>query len=939
MIVNPLTDFRGLSSLLTEQLETKQASATMQERALNAFLLVAGLHQILEDYLHVHAPLLTRAAARFRSYQHPLAPVMASFAETIVTVRSQAHLRRPRQRTLIRAARDLTELLETTAAAVVGGDPTLERAERLWSRLRSGVPLPKTLLDATVRLPNPFMLFDQRPEDCARLVRKFARQWGDRERPILVVGIRTSGTYLAPLCRALLIEHGYRRVQMLTVRPGQRWRRDEAAMLNACVDDGGLVMIVDDPPRSGASLARTAQECIDRGVPDRSAVLIFQLAGAEDSLPDVLRSYPMVLLERDEWAIEQCLSPHAVRSRLERMLLEREIRSAQLGTVRVAAVEDVQRIEPDRKRARGRVRALYRVGLVAQGHGRLEHYVYVRGTGLGYFGDYPRAALERLRSYLPEVYGIENGLLYREWLPSRWRLRGAPPDGLEQRVASYVLHRRKALAVDRDLAVRTTDQYASWDLVADILGFALLGRLRILVAPITWAAARRLTAPTPASLVDGQMSASSWFAVPGSAPSAALKADPDERTFASAARVTYDALFDLASAAASFDTEDFLGGGASERAFSERLVNAFESLSGEEVDQERWFLYQVLQNHRELTGLLGPRDGRSEAEETARRMLATERALAAAQQRYIGHVFLADLAPADKGQLCAIDVDWVLETRWLDFPAVTPDGALALRALLQHGFRPVLATGRALPELRSRARAYRLAGGVGEYGGVVYDHVAGRSLSQLSPDEEATLERLRGALRRTPGVYLDDAHAHSVRAIRIVDGRRRGLDEETIAKALGAADAGESVRVLYGHLQTDFTPASVDKGTGLCALAEALGADPIDAFAFAIGDDLPDVPMLELAQSRFAPSNASRSLRDQLPMVPGVKVVGRPRAAGLREAVAAFLGHDPRRCRVCAVPALPVRTRLVTIPLATVDASRRARARHIASLALLLMRR
>lgn len=94
-------------------------------------------------------------------------------------------------------------------------------------------------------------------------------------------------------------------------------------------------------------------------------------------------------------------------------------------------------------------------------------------------------------------------------------------------------------------------------------------------------------------------------------------------------------------------------------------------------------------------------------------------------------------APADG--LCAFDLDGVLETRWHDFPAITPAGALALRALSRHGFRPVLATGRSLREVQSRCAAYRLAGGVAEYGAVIYDHIRGQTLSQVTATEEAPI--------------------------------------------------------------------------------------------------------------------------------------------------------------------------------------------------------
>ena len=48
------------------------------------------------------------------------------------------------------------------------------------------------------RLPNCFLAFDQAPEDCRRLVELFAERRAERSVPLLVLGLRTSGSYLAP---------------------------------------------------------------------------------------------------------------------------------------------------------------------------------------------------------------------------------------------------------------------------------------------------------------------------------------------------------------------------------------------------------------------------------------------------------------------------------------------------------------------------------------------------------------------------------------------------------------------------------------------------------------------------------------------------------------------------------------------------------------------
>jgi hydroxymethylpyrimidine pyrophosphatase-like HAD family hydrolase len=942
-----LTDFRGLCEQLDERLEAERLGAAPDP--LSVFLLLAGLHQVLEDHLHREPDLVERAEARLQE----LGRRGAAPARALASVRglaSRARSERPGERRLVDWSESLGDLLEEAAREVVApGDGIGPRAiRRAWRALATAVPrVPEPVLDALANLPNPFAGFDQLPGDCAELMRRFASRWPDRDRPVLVLGVRTSGTYLAPLQSSALRSLGYRQVEMLTARAGQRWRRSEEDMVRAA-GRGGLVVLTDDPPASGRTLAALAAECVELGVPREAVVLSLGLLGPESSLPEPLRPYPSVLLPRGEWAIEQRLSPPSVRAALGSLLGGRRLRGPGGEAVTVRSVEGVERLDgtPEsatapRRHARGR----YRVRLEGMDGERIDRRVLVRGTGLGRFAGYPRAVAAALREYLPELHGMADGLLYRALPPEDRRADRAGWEGIEAAIASYVLARRERLPVDPGRAARAVEDRMSFDLVADMLGWALLHSQRMLAFPLTWEAARRLLAHDRPALVDGAMAASNWY-LPSPAPAAgALKEAADEDAFANAAKLSYDPLFDLASAAASFAVEETLRGGPppGHPPFPGRLRSEFAARSGEPVDGERWLLHQLLHNRYELSQLRergpSPEDGGEDG--WARRLLAVERALAAAEQQYVADLYLSDLEVPRDGPLCAIDVDWTLESRWLDFPALTPLGAIALRALARHGYRPLIATGRSLAEVRRRCGAYRLAGGVAEYGAVAYDNASGRTLGLLSPDQSAELARLREQLRRMPGVRLDEEHEHSVRALRLTeDGRRRGLSEEAIAEALEGAGVEGSVQVVYGHLQTDFAPAAATKGTGVLALAEALGGEPHAGrpLAFAIGDDSPDAPMLALAEHRFAPGNAGPDLLQALgPSLRPTVVEGR-QAAGLLEAVGAFLGHEPRHCDTCAAPRPPARARLLAGPLAALDGPRSERVRQLLALAALLSR-
>jgi hydroxymethylpyrimidine pyrophosphatase-like HAD family hydrolase len=298
------------------------------------------------------------------------------------------------------------------------------------------------------------------------------------------------------------------------------------------------------------------------------------------------------------------------------------------------------------------------------------------------------------------------------------------------------------------------------------------------------------------------------------------------------------------------------------------------------------------------------------------------RRLSRAVQEYVAGVFLGDLpaasgAPAGR---CAIDLDGVLEVDPLGFPFLTPAGAIAVRGLIAHGYELVLATGRALSHVQDRCESYVLAGGVAEYGSVIYDHRRRAARSLVPEPERVALERIRRRLGTASGVVVDRGYAHVVRAYEPpAGGPRRALGHDAIAAALAAARPA-AIRVVSASTQTDFVAAGVNKGAALTALAAELdGKDAASTagsspFAFAIGDSAEDLPMLRLAAHPFAPANAEPALA-----AAGIPVMRSGFQAGFADAVAEFLGHAPGSCPGCRLPAQARTTRRVLAVLGIPD--------------------
>ena len=871
LVANLLSDLDGLMEMLVDEIAN--------DSWINAFLLAAGANQVAEDRLH------EGSIARARIAKHVARVVPGAGGRTAAAALRATDgavwAARSATRGLSRLDAwqlELGGLVDKLADAVahtagLERDAMLAGAKRLRSRLATVSP---PLRRSVLRLPSCFRNFDQQPDDLERLTDDFILAFPERLRPVAVVGVRTSGSYTAPLHGAYLRARGFDLVHVLTFRPGQRWRRSELDVLRSVLADGGTVLLTDDPPKSGGSLARAAREIERLGFDERSIVLLLPLLGDMEVPPPSLRRYPSIVLPWEDWSVHARLEASAVRDALAEMVGS----DSEVGSVHPLAMPAAKR--------RGHVRSLYRVQL-RRGGEQLTRDICVEGVGTGYFGDHALAVARRLGAFLPNVIGVRDGLAYREWQPEKGRVDPPTPERLGQIAAGmvdYVTSRARALAVDEDTSLRLVDRGAVWQRAGDIIMRAF-GPASQFMRPIAHPVFRRLLHVARASVIDGACGPGNWFE--GGEPRRLLKVDFDKRAFCSLDIYCYDHVFDLAGCVSN----------SADGTLTAALHDAYLDKTGAAIDPERWLLYRIVDVAERL------RDDPLQRADV-------ERALASEMQRYYAETFFSHL-PLDAGSaapICAIDVDWVLETPSLGFPSITPAGAAALRALARHGYRVVLASGRSLDEVRERCGAYRLAGGVAEYGAAAYDHRTGCVHELLTAEDRRKLALVRATLAETPSTVIDDGYRRSVRAYTFEkSGRRRGLEPEAAASVLLAAGVAGTVRAIQGDSQTDFMVNTIDKAAGLRLLA---GGEPV---AMAVGDSAEDLAMMKRARFAAAPANADAAVR-----AAGVRVFNRPCQRGLAQAVEALVGHRPGNCAACKLTNLEPRSRLLLSMLAAQDA-------------------
>ncbi|MDX6628446.1 MAG: hypothetical protein QOH00_692, partial [Gaiellales bacterium] len=764
--------------------------------------------------------------------------------------------------------------------------------EAVEAALSSIGALPAECRARIPRLPSCFQAFDLDLADVAGLAAEFARVWPDRFRPLLVAGVRTSGSYLAPLCAAALETAGYEHVSTLTLRPQHPLFRSERDLIRQNARRGGLTLVIDDPPGSGRSIARVADEIARLGVPLGSIVLLLPLFGARDALPPPLRGYASVLLPSEDWAINSKLAPEAVRRVLAELL----------GPA--AAVEAVEQVpQPAPRWERSHARRLFRVEIVEDGSPRTAS-VAVEGVGIGYYGEQALAVARALPDHVPEVFGLREGCLYRAWLPDSGRVCApgtVPEQELVNAVAGYVAERKRALPVEHDRSVGAVGERPVWEVASLILSRAFGKGAQVSRPLLVDELVRRILRVDSPSVVDGSAALSNWFA-DARKPGSYVKVDFARRSFWNLGLYCYDAAFDLAGAAAS----------SPDGATGDRLRSAYAARGGGPVEEERWLLYELAHHWGR---------GRTRPGERAALQLASARSL----QRFMARLYLDDLERSPDGPLCALDIDGVLETETLGFPGTTASGAMALRALIAHGYCPVLVSGRSAGEVADRCRSYGLAGGVAEYGAVVYTTEPEQSEGLLPDADRALLERARAALADFEEAHVDEGYRHAVRAFAEDERGRRGPLARRIADSVVTASGDpKRIRAIVGESQTDFI-AGVDKGVGVRALAGRLGrqerGEP--ALAFAVGDTAADLPMLREARLAFAPAHAGDDVRRA-----GVEIMTAPYQPGLALAVGRLLGHEPGACPVCRPPRLSAGAELLVGLLSVGEWGRAEQARR-----------
>jgi orotate phosphoribosyltransferase len=867
--------------------EQVPAGWQLAEVTTNIFLLACAVADALDDYLLGEGYDFAKAAAKLPT----LAPAFR-VAEGILSLWRKSrelvrrHLRDWRRNwdtAVVEFVRSI--LLNSTPDPRAISTDTGALASLLTKRLPTG------LLARRPRPPAAFISQDLTHLDALALARKFVAAFPDRQNSVLVLGLRTAGSYFAPVVCAYLKSEGYQRVDSGTLRPKREISLWEANQIARFAASGSLALIVDEPMTTGYTVAQAVRLLRQAGVETRKIVASFPVhptRGNWESKPEFFSACEIttLLLAREEWHKCRLLEPQAVGSVVQEYFLARGYRRATL-TFSPQLQQCSNRLR-DLCVEKGHIRfkRIYEVRL-EDSDGNVEtRYVLAKSIGWGWLAYHAFLAADRLSSGIPPALGVRNGILFTEWLPEA-HSTAKPPDReqLVGTLASYIAARVRSLALEKDPApdLLRENNHRGLELLANTLSRAYRHRI---AAALKRSQIREKLSHIGCSnptLIDGKMRRVEWIC----GPERLLKTDFDQHGLGKTELNVTDPAYDLAEAVLYWDLSP-----AEER----NLLARYAEKSGDNGVEKRLLLHKLLAGIWAMTSALDHLESPNLVNRHAefhQQYVQAWNFLVIHTTRFCGRFVRPPTTVGWHAPLVMLDIDGVLDDRIFGFPSTTASGIQAVALLHAHDFAVAVNTARSITEVQEYCQAYGFLGGVAEYGSALWDAVAKREFVLVSPECLIELEKVKIALREIPGIFLNDSYRYSIRVYSFENNRTVPVPTLMIRALLTKLGVGR-LKFHQTFSDTAVLARDLDKGTGLQSLLTWVGMPEQETVA--IGDSEADLAMFRVARRSFAPSQIKCRERARLL---GCQIADRSHQSGLLRIVRSLTHPEGGQCEHC----------------------------------------
>jgi hypothetical protein len=184
-------------------------------------------------------------------------------------------------------------------------------------------------------------------------------------------------------------------------------------------------------------------------------------------------------------------------------------------------------------------------------------------------------------------------------------------------------------------------------------------------------------------------------------------------------------------------------------------------------------------------------------------------------------------------RLFFMELDRIFDQELLGFPHPTESGLQSMLLLQSNGYSIVLNTGRSVQHVRKYCEAYKIPGGVAEYGSVFVDAVNQTEVPLIDSAGAEQLARCRDMIRTLPGVFVDSGYEYSIRAYRYKGQTTTGLAADEISSLLKRPEFSDLTYIARPN-DTYIVQKRTSKGAAVTFVKEYLGSHaPITAIAHA----------------------------------------------------------------------------------------------------------
>ena len=882
--LNPLCSVRDVAEHLSRELAHLGAVREPWQRdevTTNIFLLAGALLTAAEDALHGPILRLPQRLVRLPGARQGVRALNAAMA---IGRASDAHALR-RWRDQWEAA--FAGSLQTLVAPPPGAAPNPAGAMTALAAILAR-PLPRRLRTEPVRIPSAFRKQDLTQFDVLEMADRFVALLPDRAQPVVVVGLRTAGVYLASLMRARLEARGFAHTAIVTVRPNKGLSTDETQRLRALAHTGYHAALIDDPPFSGEAIGMAVQALRRAGFAAAARTILFPVHPLrrdwrEHKEAVAFSRETIVTLLPEDWHKAQLLASDAmIEARLTEYFEARGYRGARVIDDPAAAAFNAELEHRSGDRRRYRLKRVFAVRLETVSGTSEIHYVLAKSVGWGWLGYAAFIAADRLAGHVSPLLGLRDGILFTAWLPQTAATDRAHASRQTwiTTAANYVAARAERLAIAPPGPPDA--QHEGLSLLADTFANAYgPGIAGLMIEPLRRRIAARLT--PRAALIDGRMAADEWIA----GPNGLLKTDFEHHGIGKNEINLCDPAYDLADAILQLGVT---------RDEERDLIARYAAATGDAPQGERLLLCKLMAGlwtrQAALDGIVKQTHLAHHADEFNTQYVKAWDFLTRESARACG-TFVAPAVARDwYAPLAVLDLDGVVDRRIFGFPTTTAAGIRALASLHARGFAIAVDTARPVHQVRDYCDAYGFVGGVAECGGYIWDATRrqGRNLIDAATLEQ--LSALRAALKQIPGLFIDDGYECSVRAYTYARKGTVPLPEPLIRNLIAERKLDRLV-VYQTTIDTTILAKGVDKGTGLAALLAWIGRGQDETFA--VGDSETDLPMFAITRRSFAPAHIDCA---RLARAVGCTIAEAPYQRGLLEIVEGITG-----AKATAIPA------------------------------------